>query len=83
MTNQTMTEAGPATGDHRMDGKPRDTKSGALSPAIVLLFAVACGLSVANIYSAQPLLDTMAHLLDPGQATGSRLCVVAILNQIL
>jgi predicted MFS family arabinose efflux permease len=46
---------------------PPDMKQGALSPAIVLLFAIACGLSVANIYFAQPLLDTMAKDLgiDP------------------
>lgn len=57
MTNQTMAEAGPAKGDHRTG----DTTPGALSPAVVLLFAAACGLSVANIYFAQPLLDTMAQ----------------------
>jgi len=32
-----------------------------LSPAMALLFALTCGLSVANIYFAQPLLDSMAH----------------------
>jgi predicted MFS family arabinose efflux permease len=38
-----------------------------LSRGMALLFSVACGLSVANIYCAQPLLDTMASDLriDP------------------
>ncbi|NVZ77476.1 MFS transporter, partial [Pseudomonas gingeri] len=32
-----------------------------LGAAVVLLFAVACGLSVGNVYFAQPLLDAMAE----------------------
>lgn len=37
------------------------TAGSGLSPAMALLFALTCGLSVANIYFAQPLLDAMAH----------------------
>ena len=40
-----------------------------LSSAVVLLFAMACGLSVANVYYAQPLLDAMATTFAMAPAT--------------
>ncbi|HEY8983084.1 MAG TPA: MFS transporter [Streptomyces sp.] len=39
-------------------------RASALSRSVVLLFAVACGVSVANVYFAQPLLVTIGHDLD-------------------
>ncbi|HEY2719253.1 MAG TPA: MFS transporter [Solirubrobacteraceae bacterium] len=40
-----------------------------LSPALVMLMAVACGAAVANLYYAQPLLSTIAH--DFGTSDGT------------
>jgi predicted MFS family arabinose efflux permease len=48
------------------DGEGGKAKAG-LSRLTALLFAVACGLSVANVYFAHPLLDAIAHdfSIDP------------------
>lgn len=40
----------------------------AMSRSIALLFAIACGLAVANVYYAQPLLDAMASELGIDRA---------------
>jgi predicted MFS family arabinose efflux permease len=56
-----------------------DAAGARLTPAITLLFAVACGLSVANIYFAQPLLDAMAQDLGISPAA---IGIVVTLTQV-
>ena len=43
--------------------------SSPLSNKVVVLFAIVCGLSVANVYYAQPLLDAMAETFAMDYAT--------------
>ncbi len=45
------------------------TTPSVLTRRVTLLFAAACGLSVANIHFAQPLLDAMAHDLSMSHAS--------------
>ena len=45
-------------------GKRDVTECAGLSPLLTLLLSVACALAVANVYLAQPLLDSMAKSLD-------------------
>jgi len=42
--------------------------SAVMPRAMVLLFAIACGVSVANVYYAQPLLDALAAEFGFSQA---------------
>ncbi len=46
----------------------RSASTPELSPALTLLLSITCALAVANVYFAQPLLDSMAQSLgvDPG-----------------
>ena len=54
--------ATPIAQNRAMTSPTRPVASG-LSPALTLLFAGACGLCVANIYFAQPLLEPIAATL--------------------
>ncbi|SDS98786.1 Predicted arabinose efflux permease, MFS family [Pseudomonas asplenii] len=53
--------------------------SSRLSSMTVLLFAIACGLSVGNVYYAQPLLDAMAETFAMDHATVG---IVVSLSQV-
>ncbi|WP_405678025.1 MFS transporter [Streptomyces sp. NBC_01511] len=56
------TEATAATAARQNQAPRRGEDSGfVLSRGVVLLFAVACGAAVANVYFSQPLLVTMGH----------------------
>lgn len=50
-----------------------------LKNSVVLLFAIACGLAVGNVYYAQPLLDAMAEAFAMAPAT---IGIVITLTQI-
>jgi predicted MFS family arabinose efflux permease len=50
-----------------------------LTTGVVLMFAVSCGLAVANMYYSQPLLHSLAHDLHTGSATAG---LVVTLSQV-
>jgi predicted MFS family arabinose efflux permease len=51
------------TADADSTTRPFVTQASGLSPALTFLFSVTCALAVANVYFAQPLLDSMAQSL--------------------
>jgi predicted MFS family arabinose efflux permease len=55
---------------------PAAVRGRSLRPSLVLLFAIACGLAVANVYYAQPVLDAVAASFDLSE--GSAGAVVAV-----
>ncbi len=63
----------------RVAPSPSEVAEGALSPRLVWILAVACGLVVANLYYAQPLLNTIATAFHRGSGAVG---VVATLTQV-
>jgi predicted MFS family arabinose efflux permease len=57
----------------------RTEPSAGLSPALIFLFSVTCALAVANVYFAQPLLDSMAQSLG---VASSMIGVVVTATQV-
>ncbi len=60
-----------------------DTDERHLPGALIVLFAVACGLAVANLYYAQPLLETIGHDFGVGEATAGLIVTVSQLGYAL
>lgn len=54
-----------------------------ISRRLVLLLAVACGTLVANLYYAQPLLDTIGGALDVGGGTAGLLVTTSQIGYVL
>ncbi len=54
--------------------------AGSIRPALVLLLAVACGMAVANLYYAQPLLATIATAFHTSSTTASLVVTAAQLG---
>lgn len=65
--SQAKASAGARTGKAASQGAALTSASAAssfMSYKIALLFAIACGLAVSNVYYAQPLLDSLAEQFD-------------------
>ncbi|NUT77913.1 MFS transporter [Pseudomonas sp. C1C7] len=52
------------TADTRSATRQLSRHPSGLSPSLTLLFSITCALAVANVYFAQPLLDSMAQSLN-------------------
>jgi predicted MFS family arabinose efflux permease len=67
----------------RSAGAPPEPRHQSLPPRLVLLLAVGCGASVANLYYAQPLLSTLAHAFGVSTATAGLLITITQIGYVL
>lgn len=72
MTQDSSTTSPPTARD--------STPGGGISRALVVLLAVACGAAVANLYYAQPLLDTISRDLGASPSTTGAILVTTQLG---
>jgi predicted MFS family arabinose efflux permease len=56
---------------------------GGISRGLVLLLAVSCGATVANLYYAQPLLNTLASVFSVSQGTAGLLITISQIGYVL
>jgi predicted MFS family arabinose efflux permease len=56
---------------------------GGISRGLVLLLAVSCGATVANLYYAQPLLNTLAHAFSVSEGTAGLLITISQIGYVL
>jgi predicted MFS family arabinose efflux permease len=70
-----------ASSERRRDAQA--VLGGGVSRGLVLLLAVACGATVANLYYAQPLLDTLSRAFSVSQATAGLLITISQIGYVL
>jgi len=86
-TEETVNEPGnkalvKVTGNERSEGSEQAVEVGTKTPenflprSTIFLFAIACGISVANVYYAQPLLDAMSLSFNITQASAGIIVTV-------
>jgi predicted MFS family arabinose efflux permease len=54
-----------------------------LNPRIVLILAISCGITVANIYWAQPLLDSIAHTFGSNITTAGLIITLTQIGYVI
>ncbi|MGA8372637.1 MAG: hypothetical protein WB765_21085, partial [Acidimicrobiales bacterium] len=54
-----------------------------MSRGLVLLFAIACGVAVANLYYAQPILDTIAKAYGASSGTAGLIVTVTQIGYVV